>query len=85
MSSYYHYFKRGQQNKSEQVINTDQFGEKKKKRVFIPMGIKKENQHDKLLPPLHTDDCRKKFNKEKREKRVFIPIGIKNEKKIKPT
>ena len=71
MSSYYHYFKRGQQNKSEQVVNTDQFGEEKKKRVFIPMGIKKENQHDKLLPPLH--------------KKVFIPVGIEKRKKRKQT
>ena len=45
------------------------------------MGIKKENQHDKLLPPLHTDDCRKNLIRKKREKRVFIPMGIKNEKK----
>ena len=49
------------------------------------MGIKKENQQDKLLPPLHTDDCRKNLIRKKREKRVFIPMGIKNEKKIKPT
>ena len=63
------------------MVNTDHFGEKRKKRVFIPMGIKKENQLDKLLPPLHKVDGRKKLIRKKRKRRVFIPLG----KKRKPT
>ena len=43
MSSYYHYFKKGQQNKSEQVVNTDHFGEKKEKKEFLfPWELKKK-------------------------------------------
>ena len=45
------------------------------------MGIKKESQHDKLLPPLHKVDGRKKLIRKKRKRRVFIPLG----KKRKPT
>ena len=47
------------------MVNTDHFGEKRKKRVFIPMGIKKEkkeNQHKKLQPQLQKEDRRKKVN-----------------------
>ena len=43
------------------MVNTDHFAEKREKGVFIPMGIKKENQHNKLLPPFHNDDVRKKI------------------------
>ena len=55
MRSKYHHFPK---------MMVEKFNKKKKrKKVFIPMGIKKENQHDKILLQLHKDDGRKKFNK----------------------
>ena len=41
MRSYYLHFKKTAAEKSEQLVNTDYYGEK---RVFIPMGIKKREK-----------------------------------------
>ena len=64
MRSYYYHFKKTTAKESEQVVNTDQFGEK---IVFIPMGIKKRKKENwqgtLLLPPLQKDNSRKKVNK----------------------
>ena len=43
------------------MVNTDNFSEKSS---LIIMGIRKENQHEKLLLPLHEDD-KKVENNEK--------------------
>ena len=51
MRSYYCHFKKTAVEKCKQVVNTDYFGEKKKKILF-PIRINKENQQEKLIPPL---------------------------------